>query len=75
MNCIWIYRPGNNNSHWAKTTCKKGFSYLSKIKKCEPYIGVADYYNNKKCHICGNPIEMDYRNLKIGKEEVKDNAK
>lgn len=48
---------------------------VTRCKNCKSYIGVADYYNNKQCPICGNPIKMDYRNLKIDKEEVKDNAK
>ena len=54
--CNWIYRPGVNDSHWAFTPCKKGLNYLSKIKHCEPYVGVADSYNNKQCPICGKPI-------------------
>lgn len=58
--CRWIYRPGTNNSHWAFTTCKSGFNYLSKLSNSEPYVGVADYYNGKQCPICGKPIEMDY---------------
>jgi hypothetical protein len=58
--CRWVYRPGTNNSHWANTKCKGGFNYLSRLKNSEPYAGVADYYNNKLCPICGKPIEMDY---------------
>lgn len=58
--CKWIYRPGTDNSHWADTTCKKGFNALTRIKNCEPYVGVADFYNGKKCTICGKPIQMDY---------------
>lgn len=60
MFCKWIYSSGTNNSHWAHTTCRSGFNYLSKIKECEPYVGVADYYNDKQCPICGKPIKMDY---------------
>jgi len=60
-NCIWIYRPGNNNSHWAMTTCVKGFNYLSKISSCDQVVGCADLYNNRQCPICGKPIKMDYR--------------
>lgn len=58
--CRWIYRPGINNSHWAMTTCKKGFNYLSKINHCEPYIGCADAYNNRLCPICNKSIKIDY---------------
>lgn len=58
--CKWVYRPGTNNSHYANTKCKGGFNYLSKLTNIEPYIGVADYYNNKQCPICGKIIEMDY---------------
>ena len=71
MSCVWTYRPGTNHSHWAQTSCKKeGFNYLSKIKNGEPYIGVADYYNNKECPICKKSIKIDYSNLKINKEDV-----
>ena len=58
--CRWIYRPGTNNSHWANTTCKGGFNPLTRIKNCEPYVGVADFYNGKICMVCGKPIQMDY---------------
>lgn len=68
--CRWIYRPGFNNSHWAYTTCKKGFNYLSRLQHSESYIGVADYYNNKQCPICGKRIKMDYSIIDVGKEVV-----
>lgn len=58
--CKWIYRDGTHDSHWAVTTCKRGYNPLTKIKKCSPYIGVADFYNGKECPICRKPIEMDY---------------
>lgn len=69
MFCNWIYRPGTNSSHWAKSSCRKGFNYLSRIKNCESYIGVADYYNNKQCPVCGKPIKIDYCILLTNKEE------
>lgn len=59
--CRWIYRPGAYESHWARTDCSKYMNYLSKVPACEPYVGVADYYNNKKCPLCGKAIKMDYR--------------
>lgn len=62
--CNWKYRPGTNNSHWAYTPCKSGYNPLTRIKDCEPYIGVADYYNNKMCPICGKPIKIDYGVIK-----------
>ena len=58
--CRWVYRPGTNNSHWANTTCVGGFNYLSRIKNCESYIGVADFYNNTQCPICKKPVKIDY---------------
>ena len=58
--CEWEYRPGTNQSHWAYTPCKSGFNPLIRIKNCDPYIGVADYYNNCECPICKNPINMNY---------------
>lgn len=58
--CRWIYRPGTDNSHWAMTTCKKGFNYLSKLNDLESYVGVANYYNGRSCPICGKSIKMDY---------------
>ena len=30
--CTWMYRPGTHGSHWARTSCKGKFVYLSKIK-------------------------------------------
>ena len=68
--CRWIYRPGLNNSHWAYTTCKRGFNYLSKLHNSDPYIGVADYYNNSQCPICGKRIKMDYSIIDVRKEVV-----
>ena len=59
--CRWIYRPGTNNSHWANTTCKPGFNYLSRLKDGSPSsVGCANWYNGKECPICGKPIKMDY---------------
>ena len=58
--CRWIYRPGTNNTHWAMTTCKKGYNYLSKLNGSEPYVGVADSYNGRMCPICKKSIKMDY---------------
>ena len=58
--CRWIYRPGTNNSHWANTTCKPGFNYLSKIIGAKSVVGCADIYNNCLCPICGKLIKIDY---------------
>lgn len=67
-NCRWIYRPGTNNSHWAYTACKKGFNPLTRIPASEPFIGCADFYNNKLCPICDRPICIDYVVIKENKE-------
>lgn len=61
--CVWIYRPGTDNTHFAFTTCRPGFNYLSKVSKSKPYVGVADFYNGYNCPICGNKIRMDYSNI------------
>lgn len=58
--CEWKYRPGTNQSHWAYTPCKSGFNPLTRIENCDPYVGVADYYNNRECPICKRPIKIDY---------------
>ena len=61
--CIWVYRPGTNNSHWAFTTCKSGFNPLTRIPASEPFVGCADFYNDRLCPICDKPIKMNYRNI------------
>ena len=61
--CVWVYRPGTSNSHWAFTTCKPGFSPLTRIPDSEPFVGCADFYNDCLCPICDKPIKMDYRNI------------
>lgn len=58
--CRWIYRPGTSGGHFALTTCRPGYNYLSKIISCVPGVGVADWYNGRLCPICGGTIEMDY---------------
>ena len=58
--CRWVYRPGTAGSHWAFTTCKKGFNLLSKIKGEESEVGCADVYNGRLCPICGRAIRIDY---------------
>jgi hypothetical protein len=65
-NCVWFYRPGILNSHWAHPSCAKSgeFNYLSRITSKEQAPGCADYYNNKACPECGKPIVMDYRLIK-----------
>lgn len=62
--CEWKYRPGTKQSHWAYTPCRSGFNPLTRIKNSEPYIGVADYYNNCECPICKKPIKMNYGFIK-----------
>lgn len=64
--CIWQYREGKNNSHYALLGCRKSFNYLSKIKHCEPYKGVADFYNGVECPNCKKPVEMRYDNYDFG---------
>ncbi len=67
--CLWIYRPGTLDSHFALTTCTPGnYNYLSKIGASFPRVGVADWYNGRLCPICGKEIKMDYRFV----EEVED---
>jgi hypothetical protein len=61
--CIWKYRPGTNDSHFAFTPCRPGFNFLSKLSNSKPYVGVADYYNGYRCPICDKVIQMDYRNI------------
>lgn len=58
--CEWKYRPGTNQSHWAYTPCKSGFNPLTRIENCDPYVGVADYYDGCECPICKKPIKIDY---------------
>ena len=60
--CVWIYRNGTNNSHWAKPSCGKPgeYNFLSKIYPSEPAVGVADWYNGKACPRCGKEIIMHY---------------
>lgn len=58
--CTWMYRPGANNSHWARLSCDGKFNYLSKIQSSEEYIGVADLYNGRLCPVCNRPIRMSY---------------
>lgn len=67
--CRWIYRPGNNNSHWAHTTCKPGFNYLSKIIGTESKVGCADVYNGRRCPICGKNIRINYCIIKSEEEK------
>lgn len=62
--CIWEYRPGTKDSHFAYTPCNPGFNFLSKLPDCKPYVGVADWYNGRTCPICGKRIKMDYRLIK-----------
>lgn len=61
--CVWIYRPGTNDTHFAFTSCRPGFNFLSKVSKSKPYVGVADFYNDYNCPICGKRIRMDYSNI------------
>lgn len=61
--CIWVYRPGTDNSHFAFTPCKPGFNFLSRLPYSKPYIGVADHYNGYNCPICGKKIQMDYSTI------------
>lgn len=61
--CIWIYRPGTSDTHFAYTPCKPGFNFLSKLHNSKPHVGVADYYNGRTCPICGKQIQMDYSNI------------
>lgn len=51
--CKWVVREGTSNSYWAFTPCKKGFNYLSKIKKVDE---IEKTYNGRICPICGNKI-------------------
>ena len=62
--CVWVYRPGTDGSHWAYTPCQPGFNYLSKIARSEPLVGVADAYVGRICPICGGKIRMDYVTIK-----------
>lgn len=62
--CRWIYRPGMNKTHFAKPHCLDFLVYLSRVGECEPYVGVADFYNGRKCPSCGKEIEMDYLLIK-----------
>ena len=59
--CTWMYRPGTHGSHWARTSCKGKFVYLSKIKDDnDPKPELANEYNGRLCSSCGRPIEMCY---------------
>ena len=58
--CVWIYRPGTYNSHFAMAKCDYSMKYLSKLNPCEPYVGVADFYNGIRCPSCGKAVQMDY---------------
>lgn len=58
--CRWVYRPGTNDSHWARRNCDKDYVPLTKIVKKEPCIGIADYYNGRLCPRCGRIIQVDY---------------
>lgn len=62
--CIWEYRPGTDDSHFAFTPCSPGFNFLSKIGKEKPSVGVADIYNGRICPICGKIIKMSYKVIK-----------
>lgn len=65
-NCIWIYRPGTNKSHFAIASCDKSFKYLSKIStKIPPVHGCADFYNGCICPSCGNRIVIDYMTISM----------
>ena len=60
--CIWVYRPGTTNSHWAQRECdNSGFAYLSRIKDGEHFVGVADWYNDTLCPKCHRPVLVDYK--------------
>ena len=56
MNCKWVIRNGTNNSFWALTPCKRGFNYLSKIKRKEE---IKSTYDGRLCPICGKIIECN----------------
>lgn len=57
--CVWHYRPGTNDTHWAITSCNNTV-YLSKVPSCKPYEGVADWYIGRICPKCGKQIEIMY---------------
>ena len=61
--CEWEYRPGIGNTHWALTTCSRGFNYLSRLNLSEPAVGCADFYNGRICPICGKTIKVTYSYL------------
>ena len=58
--CIWQYRPGTNNSHWAKAQCDHLIRPLTRLNDSPPYNGVADWYNGIICFRCHKPVKIAY---------------
>lgn len=70
--CKWTIRPGINNSYWAFTPCNPGFNYISRVSRPED---IKPFYDNRRCPICGKPIECNIELIKdeielSGKEEI-----
>lgn len=70
--CEWKYRGGTNGSHWALTSCKsKWYVYLSRLIDKPYYKGCADYYDGRKCCVCGKTIKITYDDWEGVKNEIK----
>ena len=54
--CIWVIKPGVNDTFWAYTPCKPGHNYLSRADKVKD---IKEYYDGRYCPICHGIIRCN----------------